>query len=75
MPDALFNINRPFLITVPASFSTQVAREPHSAGPAEQAGYTNIILLEEAASSLLRMDRAQPRLGVKKVKVGDLILS
>ena len=70
MPDALFN-KQTVLITVPASFDA-VARELTQQA-AEQAGYTNIILLEEPQAAFYAWIERNPDWR-EKVKVGDLIL-
>ncbi len=70
MPDAPFN-RQSVLITVPASFDA-VARELTQQA-AEQAGYTNIILLEEPQAAFYAWIERNPDWR-QKVQVGDLIL-
>lgn len=70
MPDAPFN-RQNVLITVPASFDA-VARELTQQA-AEQAGYTNIILLEEPQAAFYAWIERNPDWR-EKVSVGDLIL-
>jgi hypothetical protein len=70
MPDAPFN-SQSVLITVPASFDA-VAREL-TLHAAEQAGYKNIVLLEEPQAAFYSWIERNPNWR-EQVKVGDLIL-
>jgi len=71
MPDALFN-KQSVLITVPASFDA-VARELTQQA-AEQAGYTNIILLEEPQAALYAWLADRGEQWRRHLGVGDSLL-
>ena len=69
-PDAVFS-KQSVLITVPASFDASARELTQQA--AEQAGYTNVILLEEPQAAFYAWLERHPDWR-ERVKVGDLIL-
>ena len=71
MPDAPF-IEQQVLVTVPASFDA-VAREL-TLKAAEEAGYKNLLLLEEPQAAFYAWIERHPRLARARASVGDLIL-